>query len=256
MLIDTHAHIYLPEFKEDLEAVMNRADNAEIQKIILPNIDEASVPLLKSLMSQYPERCYGMMGLHPCSVDENYIDTLNKLEAELQTGNYVAVGEIGIDLYWDKTFLKEQQDAFRIQINWAKSLGLPIAIHARESFDAIFEVLDRENDDTLRGVFHCFTGTEEQAHRVLNYGGFKLGIGGVYTFKNSGLREALQQISPEHFVLETDAPYLAPAPHRGKRNEPAYVRLVAEKMMEVYQMPLSKIQEITSANAQQLFNLS
>jgi TatD DNase family protein len=255
MLIDTHAHIYLPQFEEDIDEVMKRASHSGVEKILLPNIDLESVPQMKNLIQQYPDVCIGMMGLHPCSVDENYIQVLESLEKELREGKYIAVGEIGIDLYWDKTFLSQQKDAFRIQIDWAKELSLPIAIHARDSFDEIFEVLDAENDDRLSGVFHCFTGSTDQAQRVLDYGGFKLGIGGVYTFKNSGLREALTPISTEHFILETDAPYLTPAPYRGKRNEPSYTRLVAEKMAEVYGESISEVERITSMNAQQLFQI-
>ncbi len=255
MLIDTHAHIYLPQFEEDIDEVMKRASHSGVEKILLPNIDLESVPQMKNLIQRYPDTCIGMMGLHPCSVDENYIRVLDSLEKELREGIYIAVGEIGVDLYWDKTFLPQQKDAFRIQIDWAKELNLPIAIHARDSFDEIFEVLDAENDDRLSGVFHCFTGSTDQAQRVLNYGDFKLGIGGVYTFKNSGLREALLPISLEHLILETDAPYLTPAPYRGKRNEPSYTRLVAEKMAEVYGESISEVERITSMNAQQLFQI-
>lgn len=255
MLIDTHAHIYLPQFEEDIEEVMTRASHTGVEKILLPNIDLESVPQMKNLIQQYPDTCIGMMGLHPCSVDENYIQVLDSLEKELRNGQYIAVGEIGIDLYWDNTFLPQQKDAFRVQINWAKELALPIAIHARDSFDEIFEVLDAENDDTLRGVLHCFTGSTGQAQRIIDYGNFKLGIGGVYTFKNSGLKEALMPISLEHLILETDAPYLAPAPFRGKRNEPSYTSLVVEKMAEVYGESISEVERITSKNAQQLFQL-
>ena len=253
MLIDTHAHIYLSQFEDDIDEVMKRASRTGVEKILLPNIDLESVPQMKNLVQQYPDTCIGMMGLHPCSVDENYIQVLDSLEKELRDGEYIAVGEIGIDLYWDKTFLAQQKDAFRIQINWAKELGLPIAIHARDSFDEIFEVLDAENDDKLSGVLHCFTGTTEQAQRLIDYGDFKLGIGGVYTFKNSGLKEALAPISLDHLILETDAPYLAPVPYRGKRNEPSYTRLVVEKMAEVYGQSISEVEKITSMNAQQLF---
>lgn len=257
MLIDTHAHIYLPEFHEDMDAMLHRAKQAGIEQILLPNVDLESVPQLKALVKERPETCIGMMGLHPCSVKEDYREVLSQIEAELRSNkDYIAVGEIGIDLYWDKTLLQEQKEAFKIQINWAKELNLPIAIHARDSFDEIFEVLDETNDETLRGVLHCFTGNVEQAHRVLNYGGFKLGIGGVATFKNSGLDKTLAELSLDDLIVETDAPYLAPTPNRGKRNEPSYVRLVAQKLAQIYGETEAKIEEVTTLNAKQLFGLS
>ena len=257
MLIDTHAHIYLPEFHEDMDAMLNRAKQAGIEQILLPNVDLESVPQLKALVKERPETCIGMMGLHPCSVKEDYREVLSQIEAELRSNkDYIAVGEIGIDLYWDKTLLQEQKEAFKIQINWAKELNLPIAIHARDSFDEIFEVLDETNDETLRGVLHCFTGNVEQAHRVLNYGGFKLGIGGVATFKNSGLDKTLAELSLDDLIVETDAPYLAPTPNRGKRNEPSYVRLVAQKLAQIYGESEAKIEEVTTLNEKQLFGLS
>jgi TatD DNase family protein len=197
-----------------------------------------------------------MMGLHPCSVKENYQSELEIIYDELKTGNYHAVGEIGIDLYWDKTFAKEQVVVFKEQIEWAKNLNLPIVIHARDSLQEIFTVLDEVADERLKGVFHCFIGSAADAQKALNYKGFYLGIGGVYTFKNSGLAEALAEVPLERMVLETDAPYLTPAPHRGKRNETAYTLHVAEKLAEDRGITLEKVSEITTANARDLFKIN
>ncbi len=255
MLIDTHAHVYSEQFQDDFAQVEDRATKAGVDCILLPNIDEESISGLKKLVEHNPIRYKAMMGLHPCSVNADVDEVLKRLEIELDSGHYIAVGEIGIDLYWDKTFLKEQEHAFRTQIRWAKERNLPIAIHARDSFDEIFAILDEENDKQLKGVFHCFTGTREQAQHVLNYGGFKLGIGGMFTFKNSGLRDALTGIDPVHIVFETDAPYLAPVPHRGKRNEPAYTKLVAEAWSKTYGISVQEISKITTQNAKELFNL-
>lgn len=255
MLIDTHAHVYLEQFQEDFAEVEARAEAAGVDCILLPNIDEESIAGIKDLVKRNPRKYRAMMGLHPCSVNAEVDRVLERLKAELDAGDYIAVGEIGIDLYWDRTFFKEQQYAFRTQINWAKEKNLPIAIHARDSFDEIFAILDDENDERLKGVFHCFTGTREQAEHILNYKGFKLGIGGVFTFKNSGLRDALTGIDPKHIVFETDAPYLAPVPYRGKRNEPSYTKLVAEAWSKRYGISLEEISRITTQNAIELFNL-
>jgi TatD DNase family protein len=197
-----------------------------------------------------------MMGIHPGSIKEDWKDRLEVVRKHLFAGKYIAVGEIGMDLYWDKTFVKEQAEAFRMQVEWAKELKLPIVIHAREAFEPIFEILDEINDDSLTGVFHCFTGTIEQANHVLSYGGFKLGIGGVLTYKKAALDQVLEQIDLKHLILETDSPYLPPVPFRGKRNESSYILHVAEKLTEVYNVPLSKIEEMTTASALELFQLS
>lgn len=253
-LIDTHCHLYAKEFQSDRAAVLKNAFDKKLSRIYLPNIDLDSVPLMQSLQSDYPENCFMMMGLHPGSVDAQVEEVLQKVKAYLDDGSeYFAVGEIGMDLYWDKSFKSQQEYAFREQIKWAKERALPIVIHCREAFDEIFEILDEVNDDQLFGIFHCFTGNSEQAQHILNYGGFKLGIGGVLTFKNSGLDKTISQIDLEHLVLETDAPYLAPTPHRGKRNEPAYLMKVAEKLSEIKSVDLEKVAEITSANAQLIF---
>lgn len=254
--IDTHTHLYLSQFNEDRDEVIHKCLSNGVKKLLLPNIDLNSIDGMLSLVEKYPNNCFPMMGLHPCSVDENVYQTLDILESFFtENHNFIAVGEIGIDLYWDKTFLTEQIKAFEIQINWAKKYNLPIVIHARDSFDEIFEVLDRLNDDHLRGVFHCFSGDIVQAKQVLSYGGFKLGIGGVVTFKKSGLDEVLKNISLENIILETDSPYLAPAPYRGKRNESTYIPIIAEKLSSIYGISEVEIGNITTQNALNLFKL-
>jgi TatD DNase family protein len=196
-----------------------------------------------------------MMGLHPTSVNNNFKSVLTEMKTFIDSRNYIAIGEIGMDLYWDKTYINEQAEALKIQIEWAKEKKLPVVIHVREAFDEIFEVIDPLNDDNLFGVFHCFTGTLEQAKKILNYGGFKLGVGGVLTFKNSGLDQVIKGIGLEHLVLETDAPYLAPTPHRGKRNESAYVTIIADKLANVKGVSGAEINKITTQNAKTVFNL-
>lgn len=254
--IDTHTHLYSSQFNEDRDEVIHKCLSNGVKKLLLPNIDLNSIDGMLSLVEKYPNNCFPMMGLHPCSVDENVYQTLDILESFFtENHNFIAVGEIGIDLYWDKTFLTEQIKAFEIQINWAKKYNLPIVIHARDSFDEIFEVLDRLNDDHLRGVFHCFSGDIVQAKQVLSYGGFKLGIGGVVTFKKSGLDEVLKNISLENIILETDSPYLAPAPYRGKRNESTYIPIIAEKLSSIYGISEVEIGNITTQNALNLFKL-
>ncbi len=254
--IDTHTHLYSSQFNEDREEIINRSIDNGVKKLLLPNIDLDSISGMLDLVEKYPESCYPMMGLHPCSVDENVENILAKLESYFTDNHsFIAVGEIGIDLYWDKTFLKQQIKAFETQINWAKKYNLPIVIHARDSFDEIFEVLNRLNDENLRGVFHCFTGDLNQAKKVLSYGGFKLGIGGVVTFKKSGLDEVLKNISLENIILETDSPYLAPVPYRGKRNESSYIPLIAEKLSSIYGVSEQEIASVTTLNAINLFEL-
>ncbi|MCF6185744.1 MAG: TatD family hydrolase, partial [Bacteroidales bacterium] len=217
-IIDTHTHLYVNEFDEDRNEVIRRAKENGVTKMILPGINSGYISAQLQLAEKYPENCFLAVGLHPSEVKEDFENELKIVEKELQTRKYISVGEIGVDLYWDKTFLEQQQEAFAFQIELAKSLKLPIAIHARDSFDEIFEVLDAHNDDSLKGVLHCFTGNLEQANRVINYGGFKLGIGGVATFKNGGLDKVIPHVDLKHLVLETDAPFLAPTPYRGKRN--------------------------------------
>lgn len=254
--IDTHTHLFSESFNEDRTDVVTRAVHAGVQTLLLPNIDLESIDPMHDLVAQFPNHCFPMMGLHPGSVDNDWKNALEIIKGHLfSERQYCAVGEIGMDLYWDKTFINEQREAFQQQVEWAKELKLPIVIHAREAFDQIFEVLDVLNDDTLSGVFHCFTGTLEQAHRALAYGNFKLGIGGVLTYKKSGLDEVLTHLPLECMILETDSPYLPPAPYRGKRNESAYLLHVAERLAEVKNVTLKQVENITSQNARSLFQL-
>ena len=256
MIIDTHAHLYAEEFSEDQTEVFIRAAAAGVHYFLLPNINSESIPLMEKLMKEQ-KNTIPMMGLHPSYVKENWMDELKIIETHLfkNPSKYCAVGEIGMDLFWDKTFIEAQKIVFQTQISWAKKLKLPIAIHARDAFDEIFEIIDEENDETLKGVFHCFTGSIEQATKILDYGGFKLGIGGVITYKNSGLTEVLNSVELKHLVLETDAPYLSPAPFRGKRNESAYLSYIIEKISGIYKLSDAIIAEVTSQNAIELFQL-
>jgi TatD DNase family protein len=256
MIIDTHAHLYAEEFSEDQTEVFTRAAAAGVHYFLLPNINSESIPLMEKLMKEQ-KNTIPMMGLHPSYVKENWREELKIIETHLfkNPSKYCAVGEIGMDLFWDKTFIEAQKIVFRTQISWAKKLKLPIAIHARDAFDEIFEILDEENDETLKGVFHCFTGSIEQANKILDYGGFKLGIGGVITYKNSGLTEVLNSVELKHLVVETDAPYLSPAPFRGKRNESAYLSYIIEKISGIYKLSDAIIAEVTSQNAIELFQL-
>ncbi|MCB9189720.1 MAG: TatD family hydrolase [Flavobacteriales bacterium] len=258
MLIDTHAHLYSDQFDEDRNEEIKRCLAGGVEMILLPNIDSTSIEGMHQLVDDFPENCYPMMGVHPCSVQpDTWKDelALAKTHLEGNTRDYVAVGEIGIDLYWDKTTLGIQQQAFAEQIEWAKNKNLPIVIHARDSFEEIFEVVDQHNDGNLRGVFHCFTGGIKEAERIIGYGGFLMGLGGVLTFKNSGLDQTVSQIELDHFVLETDAPYLAPTPHRGKRNQSSFLNLVAMKLADVKGVSLPEVAEITTANAKKMFSL-
>lgn len=234
--------------------MMERALQNGVERMLLPNIDRSSTEALWEVVNAYPKRCFPMMGLHPCSVNESYKDELKHVEEELATDRYIAVGEIGIDLYWDKTFINEQIIAFEQQLEWAKELNLPVAIHCRESFDEIFTSVEKLQDGRLKGVLHCFTGDSEQAKRCVDLG-LHLGLGGVLTFKKSGVGTAIADIPMEWLLLETDSPYLAPTPHRGKRNESAYTALVAEKLAEVKGLTLEQVAEITTNNAQQLFKI-
>ncbi len=225
-----------------------------VDRFFLPNIDHASIEGMLKMEEDYPGQCFAMMGIHPCSIKENYKEELAVVEKWLGERPFCAIGEIGIDLYWDKTHFRQQQDAFRQQIQWAKALDIPIVIHSRDATAEVLEILDEQKDERLRGIFHCFTGTLEEARRIIDLD-FYLGIGGVVTFKNGGLDKVVQEISLEHLVLETDAPYLAPVPKRGKRNESAYVRLVAEKIAAVQQVPFSEVARQTTANAEALFRV-
>lgn len=249
---DTHTHLYSEEFSEDRDLMMQRAFDKGISRLFVPSIDSSYTQKMYDLETQYPENVFLMMGLHPCYVKENYLEELQHVETELAKRKFAAIGEIGIDLFWDKTFLKQQQEAFVRQIRLAKQYHLPINIHCRDAFDEIFEILEQEKSTELWGIFHCFTGDFNQANQAISCG-MKLGIGGVATFKNGKIDQFLNEIDIKNIVLETDAPYLAPVPHRGKRNESSYVKLVAQKLSEIYNVSLEEIAEITTKNSQDVF---
>ncbi len=253
-LIDTHTHLYLEEFDDDRASVVERAIESDVRFMLLPNIDSSSTEPMLNLCKQFPENCFPMMGLHPTSVKDDYQDELKKVEEFLINKKFYGIGETGIDLYWDKTFIEEQKIAFSRQVEQAKEYSLPIVIHSRDSFDEIYEILLKLNSDELTGVFHCFTGDYEQAQKVTGLG-LKLGIGGVLTFKNSGLDKVMERIDLEHIILETDSPYLTPTPFRGKRNESSYVKYVAEKLAAIKNTTVDAVAEITSKNAIDLFKL-
>ena len=254
ILTDTHIHLYSEDFQEDQKELIEEAIENDIERFFIPAIDSTYVPAMYELEKNFPENVFLMAGLHPTHVKDDFMSELNKVEAQFSERNFVAVGEIGIDLYWDKSTLLIQQEAFRFQIQLAKKYKLPIVIHCREAFDEIFEVLESEKSDDLFGIFHCFTGTYEQAQRALSYN-MKLGIGGVVTFKNGKIDKFLNQIPLKEIVLETDGPYLAPAPFRGKRNKPVYLRKVADKISEVYGIPLEEVAEITTQNSKDIFRI-
>lgn len=251
---DTHAHLYLPQFDNDREETVRRALENGVSRILLPNIDTASVEPMLKISSHYPGICFPMIGLHPTSVKEDYREQLAAMEEWLAKEKFYAIGEIGIDLYWDKSKLKEQEEAFSYQIELSIAHDLPLVIHCRESYNETVTILERYSDKNLKGVFHAFSGTPEQAGKVIKMG-FLLGIGGVVTFKNGGIDKILAETGPYPLLTETDSPYLAPAPFRGKRNEPAMIRYTAEKIAEFCRLPLSEIAEITTGNAEKLFKL-
>ncbi len=253
MLTDTHAHLYAKQFNNDREEMLQRANKQGITRFYLPNIDKSSIGAMLELEAAHPDQCSAMMGIHPCSIKENYKEELAAAEEWLGKRSFCAVGEIGIDLYWDKTFLEEQKKAFIIQLNWAKELGVPIVIHARESLDILIDLVKQEKDERLQGIFHCFGGTLEQAQAIMDLE-FYMGLGGVLTYKKANLGAVIKDVPLEHLVLETDAPYLSPVPHRGKRNESAYIRIVAEKLAEVKGISLEEVGEITTQNALKIFD--
>ncbi|NAX20743.1 TatD family hydrolase [Vibrio sp. V39_P1S14PM300] len=253
-MIDTHAHIYASEFDHDRDEVVQRALAQGIEHILLPNIDLDSIePMLKT-EAAYPQVCRSMMGLHPCYVDSNVDQTLATIESWFEQHPFIAVGEIGIDLYWDKTFRAEQEKAFVTQLNWAKQRQLPVVIHTRDSIEETLTLLAQEQDGSLRGVFHCFGGSLAQA-QAINGLGFHLGLGGVSTFKNGGMDKVIPHLDMDYVILETDCPYLAPVPHRGKRNEPAYTQLVAQRIAQLREIGLDEVDNLTTDNAKTLFNL-
>jgi TatD DNase family protein len=252
--IDTHTHLYLPEFDTDRDEVVRRAVGNGIAKMLLPNIDTRSIGLMLSAVSRYPGICYPMAGLHPTSVKEDYISQLDKIENLVTEQKIIAIGEIGIDLYWDKTFLKEQLISFRRQLEFASVRRLPAVIHSRQAFPEVFEVLEEFKGSSLNGVFHAFSGSIKDAEKAIDLG-FKLGIGGILTFKNSGLDKVVSVTGPEHIVLETDSPYLAPAPHRGTRNESSYICIINKKLSDIFGIKEEDTASIVYSNAVNLFNL-
>lgn len=254
ILIDTHAHLYLEHFDADRHDTVKRAMERGVSYILLPNIDKDSIGPMMDLANEFPGHCFPMMGLHPTSVKADYIEQLEVVGSWLKNEKFCAVGEMGIDLYWDKTFFREQQEAFRIQAGMAKVYDLPLVIHSRESFSEIFQLMDEVYEPGLRGVFHCFTGNREQAEKIISMG-FYLGIGGVLTYKNSTLPDVLKEVAVEYLLLETDAPFLAPVLHRGKRNESAFIPQIAEKLAEIKNMEVGELARITTANAKKLFKL-
>ncbi len=254
ILTDTHTHLYSKEFDTDREETIQKAIDHNIKRFFIPAIDSAHTSSMYALEKSFPGNIFLMMGLHPTSVRENFEEELQHIDEQFAARNFFAVGETGIDLYWDKSFLKQQQEAFRFQIQLAKKKKLPIVIHCRDAFDEIFEVLESEKDENLFGIFHCFTGNYEQALTALSYN-MKLGIGGVVTFKNGGIDKFLNKIPIENIVLETDSPYLAPAPYRGKRNESSYLEIIAQKIADIYGLSLQNIAEITTQTSRKLFKV-
>ena len=252
--IDTHTHLFSSQFDDDRHQVVKKAIEQGVDKMLLPNISSETLEVMHQLCQDFPQHCYPMIGLHPCDVKDNYEQELEIIKSYLDKGKYVAVGEVGIDLYWDKSTLDIQKNAFRQQLIWAKEYDLPVAIHVRESFDAIFRVIEELNDQNLRGVFHCFTGTKEQGQKAIDMG-FMLGIGGVVTFKNSGLGKTLKELPLKQLLLETDSPYLAPTPYRGQRNESSYIPLMAQKLAEIYEVNVEEVARVTTQNAKTLFKL-
>ncbi|MCF8362905.1 MAG: TatD family hydrolase [Prolixibacteraceae bacterium] len=254
MIIDTHSHIYSEDYNGEIGEVVQRAFDAGVEKILLPNIDSSSIKMMLDLAASRPGSFFPMMGLHPTSVNEDYQEEIEVVEFWLKKQKFYAIGEIGIDFYWDDTFRKEQEYTFRKQIQLAKAYNLPVSIHTRNSFEAAIHIVDEENDGSLTGVFHCFTGTAEQAREIIARG-FKIGVGGIVTFKNAGIDKMLAQLSPGDILLETDSPYLAPVPRRGKRNESAYIVYILNKVAEIFDMPENEIARITSKNAVELFKI-
>ncbi len=253
-LIDTHSHIYLPEFEPELAEMLKRAEKEGVGKILMPAIDSSTHQQMLDLEQSRPEQCLSMMGLHPCYVKENYNEELAIARAYLEKQHFKAVGEIGLDFYWDKTFTEQQYAAFNEQIEWALEYAIPIVIHSRESTDECIEVVTAHQKGQLTGVFHCFSGDAVQAQKIIDLG-FYLGIGGVVTFKNSGLDKVMESVGLENVVLETDAPYLAPVPFRGKRNEPSYLKYVVEKLSTIKNISIEEVAKITTVNAEKLFGL-
>jgi len=255
-LIDTHSHIYEPEFDEDRDLVVQRALGAGVSHILLPNINMQSLQPMLELCSRYPDCCFPMLGLHPEDVKDDYREILTSLYERLHSPfPYIAIGEVGLDFYWDSTYREQQMEAFDQQVIWAHETGLPLVIHSRKAHAELMEVMERHREKNLTGVFHCFGGSAEEAAQLLSFPGFVLGIGGVLTYKKSTLPEVLKSVPLERIVVETDSPYLAPVPYRGKRNESAYVTLVAQRLAEIYECPLEEVDEVTTNTAKHLFRV-
>lgn len=254
ILIDTHSHIYLPEFEKDITQVLERAEKEGVNKILMPAIDSSTHLSMIQLETQNPERYFSMMGLHPCSVKDNFREEVKTVRDYLDKRAFVAIGEIGLDFYWDKSFTQQQYEVFHAQMEWALHFDLPIVIHSRNSTDECIKVVAQHQKGKLRGVFHCFSGNVEQARQVIDLG-FYLGIGGVVTFKNAGLDKVIESVGLEDVLLETDAPYLAPVPFRGKRNEPSYLKYVVNKLADIKNCSVQEVAVITTKNAEKLFRL-
>jgi TatD DNase family protein len=252
--IDTHAHVYADELTSNLNVVIKNAVSVGVDKILMPAIDSTTLDAMLKVEQQFPENCIAMMGLHPCYVKETYKEELKLVEDWIGKRKFIAIGEIGLDFYWDKTFTKEQHIVFETQMQWALDLNLPIAIHTRNAMGETIEAVKPFAKKGLSGVFHCFSGSQESAEQIIGMG-FHLGLGGVLTYKNAGVAEAVKDIPMEYLVLETDAPYLAPVPYRGKTNEPAYMIEVAKKLAEIKSLPLHEIAAMTTSNAEKLFGL-
>lgn len=253
-LTDTHCHIYLPEFNTDRNSTVQHAFASGVTRIFLPHVDRSTTTCLLDLADQYPQNCFPMMGLHPTSVNAGFEQELEHAESLLDTHKFYGIGEVGIDLYWDKTFRDQQEEAFRIQLGWASNRNLPVIIHVRNSHAETMEIIEQSGLTNLTGIFHCFTGTLDQAREIIGIG-FHLGIGGVATFKNSGLDQVLPYIDPTWIVLETDSPYLAPVPFRGKRNEPSYLVHTATKVASIYNMTIDELGQLTTDNSKNIFGI-
>ena len=254
VLTDTHTHLYYETDHQTLTALMQRSLENQVSRLFLPNVDTTSISLVMNLATLYPENCFPMLGLHPCDVKEKYKEELASIYAAIPAQKIYAIGEIGIDLYWDKTTLANQIEAFETQITWAKDLNLPIVIHCRDAFAEVYALLLKHRDDKLRGIFHCFTGTIEQAQQIIALG-FYLGIGGVVTYKNAGLDAVVAQVPLEHVVLETDSPYLPPVPFRGKPNESSYLLHIAQKVADLHQISIQELARITTENSSKIFGI-
>ena len=253
VLTDTHTHLYSKDFDPDRDLLIQKAIDNGVKRFFMPNVDDESIAPMFQVEKKFPDNCFAMMGLHPCSVNGTYQKEIQVINYWLNKRKFVAIGEIGIDLYWDRTFFVQQQDAFRTQIKLAQQYNLPYVIHSRNSFNEVMEIVSEFKDNAPKAIFHCFSGTVEQAEQVVKLGNFKLGIGGVLTFKNSGLDKVVEAIDLKHLVLETDAPYLAPMPHRGKRNEPDYLLLIAKKIAEIKNIPVEEVAAVTTQNSMDVF---